>query len=692
MLLKALISSETPVSNMANGGAAKVSSIPANTIVTLTDLKRDGANAYYYVEDYNGYVKKNYVKILRDEEFYYSSSLLQTKSNRSLMSTFALARAAVTQTPVNPVKDANSNVDINISANSSTTNGMLTSSVGLINSYDGGISAANNASIGGNLSSMNSKTDISIKTLPKTTTESKGWSGLDTSKTAAAIATELMTKIASGNTNRVTNTLLSTGISVASEFASTGKLNMNTINTMNIGSMFGNSTAGKLLNGMNINNLNDGSFFKTVLKQNAVNTITSYINTLLTKLNYIVGFNLSGILLNVLVGTGIIPAAGSGLGVQYDNMLNRYKWNNIYDLETKIARWFRYAGCNYKMITRYGDGMQKWEQEAYFNTPVLSSRKDPNEVREYQTLYHTFYNEFENSINVAKEGMNLNITDSDWLINFNRYRISHPDTVLTTSKGYIFFTRPDLNISKDVLSNDMATVFFNIAGRYPNITSSLTKSYSGNHQFLPILCNRCTGIDISDEQLETKELGDTLTGWKLNYGTNMIKSKGSGTINTGFVDDNKLSIYALFKLWCEYISAVSRGLLSPKRTYIQRKQLDYAISIYYFLCSEDGENIIFWTKYTGCIPTSVPSSNFSDSVESAIRMPKYTIGWQYAFKRDLDVASLAEFNKLTGSGFNYKKMYNPNTLRTTTTISGAPFVETRDGGKTYKLRFREKYS
>ena len=59
---------------------------------------------------------------------------------------------------------------------------------------------------------------------------------------------------------------------------------------------------------------------------------------------------------------------------------------------------------------------------------------------------------------------------------------------------------------------------------------------------------------------------------------------------------------------------------------------------------------------------------------------------------DADNQKVAEFNKLTGSGFNYKKMYNPNTLRTTTTISGAPFVETRDGGKTYKLRFREKYS
>ena len=299
-------------------------------------------------------------------------------------------------------------------------------------------------------------------------------------------------------------------------------------------------------------------------------------------------------------------------------------------------------------------------------------------------------------MNKAKEGLNLTITRNAWYYNFNRYRLIHPDSLLGNTKGYIFFTRPDLNIGNEISSTDIGALFFNMQSQHPEVVGELTQTTNTNrfltdHAFMPLLCNRCTGIDIQDEQLETKEINETLTGWKLNYATNLIKSKSANTVMTSFIDDERLSIYLVFKLWCEYISAVSRGITPAKQEYINLRILDYASSIYYFLCGPDGESILFWSKYTGCIPTNIPSSNFSDNYADPIKIPKYSITWQYAFKKDYDPFSLAEFNYLCASGnFRYVPIYSEETARSPVTITGAPYVDTSNAANLFKLKFRPR--
>ena len=51
------------------------------------------------MEEYTGYIKKDNVKLLRDEEFYYSSSLLRSKANRSATSFYSMARSLVPLSP-----------------------------------------------------------------------------------------------------------------------------------------------------------------------------------------------------------------------------------------------------------------------------------------------------------------------------------------------------------------------------------------------------------------------------------------------------------------------------------------------------------------------------------------------------------------------------------------------------------------
>ena len=108
-----------------------------------------------------------------------------------------------------------------------------------------------------------------------------------------------------------------------------------------------------------------------------------------------------------------------------------------------------------------------------------------------------------------------------------------------------------------------------------------------------------------------------------------------------------LSIYKMIKMWCEYIDAVWRGEAAPKSEYIRLHVIDYAISIYYFLTDNTGENIIFWSKYTGCFPTSVPSSTFSDKLGDMISNPSYNISFAYSRKDDCNPIHLAEFNQMT---------------------------------------------
>ena len=635
MRIKAITKNATSVKNLPSGGST-IATIPKDTFITVTKLTKIGILTYYFIEEYNGYVKKENLRLVRDEEFYYTSSLLRSKANRSIM---PMAATYAVQPRDAVIHD--------------TTN-------------------QSGAAVKTKVSKDNSGV---IKGDPKSASEeAKAGAGNNYTRAIASTAANLLGS-RSGET-RLASTMLSS-------FANTG--NWDEANNMELGNFFGGIT-GDLLNGATINNISDGSFFKNQLKQNVAKLAVSYLNTLMMKLNYVVGFNLTGALLNLLSGFGVLDKLPIGIEVGWDGNF-RITLPNVSNIEERIRRYFRYKGADYKMITRYGY-LQRWEQDAYYTTPTLATHKDQAQVEVHRSIYNNLYTDFRDSLEVIRDTVNLNISRDDWFDSFNRYRLIHPDSVLGNTKGYVFFTRPDLNITSDITASEVGMLFYNMATQHAGIVGELLKDTWPGHQFNTLLSNRCTGIDIQDETLKVKEVSETLTGWKLNYAGNLIESKSANTVTTSFIDDEQLSVYLIFKLWCEYISAVSRGSISPKATYKRTKILDYAISIYYFLTAQDGESLVFWTKYTGCIPTSIPSSNFSDSIDTPIRMPKYSIQWQYAFKKDYDPFSLAEFNHLTGSNFSYKNIYSSETGRSSTTLSGAPFVDTNTGGRLFKLRFR----
>ena len=681
--IKALTLSNSPITNMANGAGTVIENLTKNTFVTIINQTNDGGETYYVLEDHDGFIKKKYLKIIRDEEFFYSSSLLQSKKNRSSTSRYLLAKADIRN-----MVAANSPETKPTSGNQGTPlNNNKMSVANFPSSPDTSVIPANNPA-------TQKQTQANVNA-----NSSKGSQKLNFATGAGVLVAGAASAALSRNGNMSAGTKLALG--AASNFMATGSIG--SFGNTNIGGLFGsNSTVGNLLNGATINNLADGSFWSGNFLNNAANLIGGFLRTLSQKLQYVVGFDLYGALVNMYTGFGVNNQGGTGWSVGYDYTKdNRFTYKTNAALEARIAQYFKYKGANGAMITRtmaasaaLGEGLEmRWQQDAYYNTGFMDTKKDENEVKVHQNLYENLYGDFRESLEAARTGVNLNIERKDWFYSFNRYRLIHPDSVLGNTKGYIFFTRPDLNIGNEITQTDIGALFFNMTSQHSEVVGNLIDegdSRLSEHRLMPILSNRCTGIDIQDEQLETKEVNETLTGWKLNYAGNLIKSKSANSVTTSFIDDERLSIYLLFKLWCEYISAVSRGIVSPKSSNVRRRVLDYAISIHYFLTASDGESLIFWTKYTGCIPTNIPSSNFSDNYADPIKLPKYSINWQYAFKKDYDPFSLAEFNYLCRSNFQYVPVYSSELGRSGSTIVGCPYIDTNTAGELFKIKFRPR--
>lgn len=421
-------------------------------------------------------------------------------------------------------------------------------------------------------------------------------------------------------------------------------------------------------------------------------------SSLFDRLKFVVGYDLASDLLEYMDGSFGDLDTSDGPEDPYDpnnhSAYSPWTW-----LDYQASLYFKYLGCDGAMITRTFDGLS-WEQDAYYTTPTLISKQNSAEVAFNQALYNADYSEFEDAVTATRKSLNLEIDRYDWFLNFNRYRITHPDYHLQNSRAYVFMTRPDLNIfdssgstlNESIKSTGNVALYYNAVLKHPIICQSLSSILASTHDFIPIISNTARSLDVQDMSLKTIEHAETLSGWKLVYAKNAIDSKTAGNISMNFIDDNMASITYMHLIWVEYIDNVVRGIVDPKIDYIRNAILDYASSLYYILTDQSGENIIFWTKYYGVFPTNVPSSAFSFNEGSPVHVPDIQIQYAYSFKEDMNPLALAEFNRNSSANenFEYVPIYNVNTFKCNGTIVGPPFIDTEDGGVTYKLRFRQK--
>ena len=274
--------------------------------------------------------------------------------------------------------------------------------------------------------------------------------------------------------------------------------------------------------------------------------------------------------------------------------------------------------------------------------------------------------------------------------------------------AHIFFVRPDCNIFEgsvvDLDSDLTLTKDVNIFPEFyyakkhcPELLVQLTQKYF-NHEFMMFPSNKAESFSVKDEYINNDSYGQSWTGYKIPYGTIDTESKGVDTFSIKYHDDKNLRIYQMHKLWMDYISYEFRGKVSPKLEYMVNKIIDYATCVYYILTAQDGETIIFWTKYWGVFPIESPSSSFSYTSDNVggVANPEMSIQYRYAWKEDFNPLSLLEFNMhSTSLGTRYVPSYQKNKLGTGYTWADPPFIETFMNNDdfsapyTFKLRFRK---
>lgn len=233
---------------------------------------------------------------------------------------------------------------------------------------------------------------------------------------------------------------------------------------------------------------------------------------------------------------------------------------------------------------------------------------------------------------------------------YNRFKLPNPNLPLQHGHAHVFFVRPDCNIltgGRELISDLQYNELFRYAYDHtPKMLGELVQasSYNSDNQFMMSLSNFASSFSLSDEYINTDTYGRTYTGYKVSYGKNNVESKTASTFDVVFNDDRYLHIYQIIRLWVEYINGVYRGMFSPTPENIFNKILDYTGAVYYIITAEDGETIIFWSKYYGVYPSTIPSSQYSWGEGNIIQAPQLSVTFNYSFKEDFNPYAFAEFN------------------------------------------------
>ena len=304
------------------------------------------------------------------------------------------------------------------------------------------------------------------------------------------------------------------------------------------------------------------------------------------------------------------------------------------------------------------------------------------------------------TLNRDEETLGAQKTFSKYTKMYNRFKLPTVNDVFQKGFAHVFFTRPDCNVltpgGHSLNESFKYDPEFNYAWQNnADLVKQLTLDNGQSHQFMLALSNKVASFSLKDEQIQYNTYGKSFKGWQISYGRNNIESKSADSFQVSFNDDRTLHIHLLHKLWVEYISDVYLGKKAPKEDYIRNRMLDYASSCYYILTAEDGETIIFWSKYYGIFPVTVPTTKYGWDQGNIVKGDLVDVEYRYSFKEDMNPESLVEFNMNANvdSDQTYVPTFDPNLGHVGTTWVGAPYIELVTNNTdpecphTFKLRF-----
>lgn len=255
----------------------------------------------------------------------------------------------------------------------------------------------------------------------------------------------------------------------------------------------------------------------------------------------------------------------------------------------------------------------------------------------------------------------------------NRFRYRYPDQEMENTIGHVFFSKPNMNffeadevLNPQIRNHDCFIDLYNSPNHGMPILQTLCAPRWGGGlpgPYMDLIHNYAENFELPDLNIKTVQSSKSKSGFSISMGGRYEVAEGP-TTSIKYLDDRKLSIYKLHKAWVDYIHLVTQGKIEAKKQYIVRREIDYAVSAYFFLCAENGIDILFWAKYTGMFPINVPNSTFSWQ-KGNFNKPEIAIEYKYFGPPDImRPITLADFNNigrkhggLSSGSFTPKPMY-----------------------------------
>lgn len=231
---------------------------------------------------------------------------------------------------------------------------------------------------------------------------------------------------------------------------------------------------------------------------------------------------------------------------------------------------------------------------------------------------------------------------------------------MVSGYGFIFITKPSLFICPTKTTGSYDEMAYKNMTRDPYFvrfleTEAFNESdkllpkllsfryYNNVGTFIPMFTNKLKNLETNDIVMESSDVFDTKQGYRMPMPTFTSSSESVSQLSLSVTESANMDFTKLMSLWVKYINNVSDGTFDAHPTYVADGVLDYTCSIYYFALDPDGRTLKYWSKYTGCWPTTIPYSamryNRGDPQLVDIDIP-----FIYTYKEDMTPDILEDFN------------------------------------------------
>jgi len=276
------------------------------------------------------------------------------------------------------------------------------------------------------------------------------------------------------------------------------------------------------------------------------------------------------------------------------------------------------------------------------------------------------------------------------------YGINHTNIPTTVSSsrdlaGYVFFTRPQLNLSTDnirnhrqfydMLTKDLNSVFSFVRSTLDPRTEFPSFLVDMRNAFIPIATNSVKAVTgWPDTVLPTysSKQGNKKEQWSIGDGVSEIFSSYDLDITfSNLVGD---PILYMFQVWLQYIPLVFEGVIYPYPDFITENEIDYNTRIYRLVMDRDNRRVKRISATGASFPISVPNGKLFDLNKESVyseQTKEFTIRFKCDGAIYNDPILVDEFNRTVGI-FNPDITTNltkiPNELKMSNNFRGYPYI------------------